>query len=125
MSKATKTINRVPGTELIDIALENGLDVETMSAYHKCTDQSGGPCRIYIATSKNVARVHLTFQFINKGVKLITPEDAKLLRMGTVRAELDFSYSKEETLDTFQSACHIMKDLNQLIVEKEKVKNVA
>ena len=115
-----KTVNKIPVEMILNVIRSTGLKVQTMSAFHKCTTDVEGPARIYVGKTKMVSRVH--FAGLNltpvPGLLQITAQEAKELRMGSVRAELDFSQDKDTVLGVLKAVCETVKYMNS---QTEKV----
>jgi len=113
---SNKTLNKIERETLLDVIRDAGLEVEEMAAFFKCSD-GPGPARIYVAKTKKVSRVHLAGFTLNRpGVTQITANEAKDLRMGTVRGELDFSQSNELVLEALTKSCNAVKAVNKMNV---------
>jgi len=114
-----KKINRIPSHVLLGIIRSYGFEVATQSAFHQCTTATKGNARIYVAKTQKVSRVHLAgFTLQDQlGLKQISAQEAKDLRMGSVRAELDFTESETTILDVLHLACKGAKALNEMEVQ--------
>lgn len=112
---ASKVLNKIQRDVLLDVIRGAGLDVEEMAAFFKCSDGLG-PARIYVAKTKKVSRVHLAgFTLDCPGVAQISPDEAKELRMGTVRGELDFSKDSGTVLAALARACDAVRVVNRSV----------
>lgn len=95
--------------KLMEIVEELGLSAEPMSAYYKvaCGDKA-----VYITRTQKVSRVDLSgFTIKHPAVKELSEEDARALKLGRVRAQLDFSKSEERVLEAFRSSLAMMKHM--------------
>jgi hypothetical protein len=114
-----KKINRIPSGVLLGIIRSYGFDVATQSAFHQCTTVPKGNARIYVAKTQKVSRVHLAgFTLQDQvGLKQISAQEAKDLRMGSVRGELDFTEDEATILEILHLACQGAKALNEMEVQ--------
>jgi hypothetical protein len=95
--------------EIVD---EVGLPWETQSAFHKVT--VGGRA-VYVAKTKKVSRVDISgFDGIkHPAVKRLTEQDAKDLKLGKVRAQIDFSKADDRILEAFRGTLEMMVHLSE------------
>lgn len=108
---------------LMDIVNEMELPIETQSAYHKI---SVGNRAVYVAKTKRVSRVDLSgFDIKHPAVKRISENEAKELKLGKVRAQLDFSKPDDRVLEAFRSALEMMVHLAEVPETTEETPTVA
>jgi len=109
-----KHLNKINSDELLEVIRGKGLTVELMAAFNKCSDENGGPARIYVAKTQKVSRVHLAGFTLNRpGVRQISEREARDLRMGSVRGELDFTEDRSIVLEALSKACEAVKIVNR------------
>lgn len=104
--------------KLQEIISDLGLTTETQSAFHKV---SVGGRSVYIAKTKKVSRVDVSgFDGIkHPAVKRIPEQDAKDLKLGKVRAQLDFTKSDEKVLEAFRGTLEMMVHLADVPAESD------
>jgi hypothetical protein len=108
---SNKELNSVPRDELLQTARDAGLEVEEQSAYYRCSFP-GSPARIYVAKTQKVSRVDLAeFCTEHAAVKEVSVEEAKALRLGKIRGQLDFTQSPETVLSAMKDACEALKEI--------------
>ena len=102
-------LNSVSRETLMEVVQAAGLTVAEQSAYFKCTFE-GSPGRIYIAKTNKVTRTDLAgFQLNRPGIIIITPEEAKQLRLGKVQAQIDFTCDEALVVEALTKACEALK----------------
>lgn len=95
--------------KLMEIVRDAGLEVEEQAAFYKI---AVGSRAVYIAKTKKVSRVNLAgFDFSHPAVQKITEKEARELKLGTVRAMIDFSKSEERVLEAFRTALGLIQHL--------------
>lgn len=108
---SNKELNSVARDELLQVARDAGLDVAEQSAYYRCSF-SGSPARIYVAKTQKVSRVDLAeFCVEHEGVREVTVEEAKSLRLGKIRGQLDFTREPTQILEAMTLACEELKSV--------------
>jgi hypothetical protein len=95
--------------KLLDIVKESGLKAEEMAAFFKV---QAGSCQVYIAKTKKVSRVDYSgFDFQHPSIIRLSDKEAKELKLGRVRAQLDFSKSEDKVLEGFRTSLALMKHM--------------
>jgi hypothetical protein len=95
--------------KLQEMVRDSGLKLEEQAAFYKV---SMGGRAIYIAKTKKVSRVDLSgFDFSHPAVRKVTDKEAKELKLGKVRAQLDFSKTEERVLEAFKTGLTLLKHL--------------
>ncbi|MHB8407739.1 MAG: hypothetical protein ACYDHY_06450 [Acidiferrobacterales bacterium] len=100
----------IASEKLMELVEENGFAAEKKAGFLKIG--SGGRS-IYIAATKKVSRVDLSgFDITHPAVTKLTDNEAKKMRLGRVRAQLDFSKEDDLVLEAFATALSTMKWLS-------------
>lgn len=108
---SNKELNSVARDELLQVARDAGLEVAEQSAYYRCSFP-GSPARIYVAKTQKVSRVDLAeFCVEHEGVREVTVEEAKSLRLGKIRGQLDFTREPAQILEAMTLACEELKSV--------------
>jgi hypothetical protein len=106
----------VQSEKLLGIVEEMGLQAEPMAAFYKV---AVGGRAVYIAKSKKVARVDLSgFDIKHPAVTRITEADAKELKLGKVRGQINFEKTEERVLEAFRTSLEMMKHLAEVPVDE-------
>lgn len=93
----------------VEIAQNQGLTVEKQAAFLKI---GLGDKAIYVADTQKVTRVDISgFSFEHPALKTLSPEEAKELKIGRVRGQLDFTKGEDAVLEAFTTACAMMRHL--------------
>lgn len=99
----------VQSEKLLAIVEEQGLQAEPMAAFFKV---AVGGRAVYIAKTKKVSRVDLSgFDIKHPAVSRLTEDEAKELKLGKVRGQINFEKSEEKVLEAFTTALQMMKHL--------------
>lgn len=103
---------------LMEIVEDCGLEATLQSAYSKV---SVGSRAVYIANTKKVSRVDFSgFDFDHPAVIKLSESEARALKLGKVRAQLDFGKSDERVLEAFRTGIEMMKHLAATPEEEEE-----
>jgi hypothetical protein len=95
--------------KLLGIVTESGLKAEEQAAFHKVARPDGAKA-IYIAKTQKVTRVDLSgFTLEHAAIKQITADEAKELKIGRVRGQLDFTKDETVVLSAFRAALRAVK----------------
>lgn len=106
----------VQSEKLLGIVEELGLQAEPMAAFYKV---AVGGRAVYIAKSKKVARVDLSgFDIKHPAVTRITEAEAKELKLGKVRGQINFDKTEDRVLEAFRTSLEMMKHLAEVPVEE-------
>jgi DNA-directed RNA polymerase subunit L len=101
---------------LLGIVEELGLKAEPQAAFYKV---SVGGRSVYIAKTKTVSRVDLSgFDIKHPAVARISEQEAKELKLGKVRGQINFEKPEERVLEGFRTALEMMKHLAEQPVEE-------
>lgn len=103
-----KNLRPVALSKLLALVTAAGLTVEEQSAFYK-VDVSGRRC--YIAKTKMVSRIDVSgFEPDVPGVTPLTEQEAKELRLGKVRGQVDFTKDEADVLEAFEMLLGEIKD---------------
>lgn len=93
----------------LELVRDAGFKPEEMAAYWKV---SVGGRSVYIAKTQKVSRIDISgFEFNHPAVKKYSDSDAKDLKMGKVRAQIDFSKSDDKVIEALQTALALLHHL--------------
>lgn len=105
----------VQSEKLMEIVNEMELPVEEMAAFYKVSE---GGRAVYIAKSKKVSRVDISgFDVKHPAIRHISAEEAKELKLGKVRAQIDFSKSEDRVIEALRTALSMMHHLAETPVD--------
>ncbi len=112
MSNNTAELTKVDRELLMNVVAECGLEVEEQSAYFKCTVPGNNKARIYVAKTSKVTRVDLaSFTADADGINVLSEQTIKDLRLGKVKAQIDFTRDVETIVTALRAACETLKVL--------------
>ncbi|MBV8068275.1 MAG: hypothetical protein JO270_00120 [Acidobacteriaceae bacterium] len=106
----------VQSEKLMEIVEELGLQAEPMAAFYKV---AVGGRAVYIAKSKKVARVDLSgFDIKHPAVTRISENEARELKLGKVRGQINFEKTEDRVLEAFRTSLEMMKHLAEVPVDE-------
>jgi hypothetical protein len=106
----------VQSEKLLGIVEEMGLQAEEMAAFYKV---AVGGRAVYIAKSKKVARVDLSgFDIKHPAVTRLSESEAKELKLGKVRGQINFEKTEDRVLEAFRTSLEMMKHLAEVPAEE-------
>jgi len=114
----------IASEKFMEIVNELGMTSEEQSAFYKI---SVGTRAAYVAKTKKVSRGDFSgFEGIkHPAVKRLTEQDAKDLKLGKVRAQLDFSKTDDRVLEAFRGSLEMMRHLAEAGDEAGETPTVA
>ncbi len=106
----TTIVNTIDIAKLLGLVGEEGLKVEEQAAFHKIAGGDSGRV-IYIAKTQKVTRVDLSgFEIKHPGIKQISSTEAKELKLGRVRGQVDFTRDEKTVVGAFKAALRMVKN---------------
>jgi hypothetical protein len=95
--------NSIARAALDTILADNGFTVSVQAGFTRVNAKDGSSRRIYISNTKTVSRIDCS-GFVPPEHVAITPmsaEEAKSLRLGAVRGQVDFTKTPEQIMEAF------------------------